>query len=98
MAIQASKATDNIIGRQHYLPKANGAPQFMEVELHVPILIDRLPWRGYQYIVGPEFQWEPSIGLYRQMLIRIEGETRFHIHRPFYGICYLCGCDIPQNG
>lgn len=88
---------NNIVGERN-LPRAEGAPQLIEIELHVPITTRTVEWKGRQFILQPDFRWEPSIGLYRQILARIEGETRFHIHRLFNGVCYLCGQEIISKG
>ena len=94
------RATDtkHKILEERYLPRQQDAPQFMEVHCHVPIMTDRVTHKNFQWIVHPELRWEPSLGCFAQTLIRIEGETGFHIHRCFAGICYRCGHQFTPQG
>ena len=68
---------------------SSGMPQIVEIKVNVPITEKIFYWRGKPYIVGEKLEWDGY--LYNMELIAMQGETAFHIHRFYNGICYLCG-------
>ena len=77
------------------LPNYGSDIQIVGIKTNVPITTDIFYWRGKPYIVDDQLEWDGY--LYNQRLIAMKGETAFHIHRFYNGICYLCGHHINSH-
>jgi len=73
------------------LPNYGSDFQYIGIKTNIPIKAGVFYWRGKPHIVGDKLEWDGQSHLYDQELVAIKGETNFHVHRFYNGICYLCG-------